>query len=251
MVLGPADAGKSSFCGLLLERAAAPGLALLDLDPGQKQVGPPGCVTLGRPAPGGGLALAGLAYLDALEPLAGWERLMRGGARLADGAGAGLLAINTCGLLRGPGRRLKRAVISALRPDLLVAIGDDRAMDAVLADHAALPAVRLARPGLARRKGEGERRALRRAAFQAYFEGAPAWTLPLQGLWTEGGAHPPAGRLVALADGGGADLALGLSGGLDGAGGLVLRAPRPGGVVAGLRWGGLGLDAAWSAHRES
>ena len=56
LVLGAPDAGKSTFRGMLLAHAAGQSrrAALLDADPGQKHVGPPACVTLGRMGEGGG-----------------------------------------------------------------------------------------------------------------------------------------------------------------------------------------------------
>lgn len=249
LVLGPGDAGKSTFCRVLLRRTARDGLdvALLDADPAQKLVGPPACVTLGRGEPP---ALSALAFTGALDPLRGWRRSVAGVGRLAaEAAGADLLVCNTSGLLAGAGRRLKAAKIAAARPDLLVALGDGADLEAVLADHAAIPAIRLARPPLARRKGAGERRALRREAFRRYFAAAPVWTLDLRGLRREGGPGgeeaPGPGRLVALADAAGRDLALGAVLDANGAppgGALRLRAPRPEVPVAALRWGALRLD---------
>ncbi len=249
LVLGPGDAGKSTFCRVLLRRAARDGgrgVALLDADPGQKLVGPPACVTLGRgeaPAP------VALAFVGALDPLRGWRRSVAGAGRLAAEAETDLLVVNTSGLLAGAGRRLKAAGIAAVRPDLLVALGDGPDLEAVLADHGATPAVRLARSPSARRKGGGERRALRREAFRGYFAAAPVWTLDLRGLRLEGGpggeASPGPRRLLALADAAGRDVALGIALGGDGApggGGLALRAPRPGVPVAALRWGSLRLE---------
>jgi polynucleotide 5'-hydroxyl-kinase GRC3/NOL9 len=248
LVLGPGDSGKSTFCRVLRRRAARSGRGsvLLDADPAQKLVGPPACVTLGR---GEALALSALAFTGALDPLRGWRRSVAGVGRLAaEAAGADLLVINTSGLLAGAGRRLKAAKIAAVRPDLLVALGGGADLEAALADHGAIPALRLARSPQARRKGEGERRALRREAFRRYFAAAPVWTLDLRGLRLEGEpdgeAVPGPRRLVALADAAGRDLALGvvLNSGATPGGGLPLRAPRPGVPVAGLRWGPLRLE---------
>jgi polynucleotide 5'-hydroxyl-kinase GRC3/NOL9 len=178
------------------------------------------------------------------------------GRLAAEAVGADLLVANTSGLLAGAGRRLKAAEIAAVRPDLLVALGEAADLDAVLADHRAIPALRLARSPLARRKGAGERRALRREAFREYFAAAAVWTLDLRGLRREGGpgGEPVPGprRLVALADAAGRDLALGVV--LDGwatpGGVLPLRAPRPEVPVAALRWGALRLDEG-GAERPS
>ncbi|MBD0271968.1 MAG: hypothetical protein ICV73_08565, partial [Acetobacteraceae bacterium] len=222
-------------------------VALLDADPAQKLIGPPACVTLGH---GDAPALSALAFTGALDPLRGWRRSVAGVGRLAaEAAGADLLVINTSGLLAGVGRRMKAAEIAAARPDLLVALGEGADLEAALADHGAIPALRLVRSPLARRKGAGERRALRREAFRAYFAAAPVWALDLHGLRLEGEpgaaeAVPGPRRLVALADAAGRDLALGvvLNGGATPGGVLPLRAPRPGLPIAGLRWAPLRLD---------
>ncbi len=248
LLLGAPDAGKSTFCRVLLRQATRSGreVRLLDADPGQKLVGPPACVTLGRGEP---LTFSALAFTGALDPLRGWRRLVAGTGRLAaEAAGADLLVANTSGLLTGAGRRLKAAKIAAVRPELLVALGEGADLEAALADHhGAIQALRLPRSPVPRRKGAGERRALRREAFRNYFAPAPVWALDVRGLRLEGEpggeALPGAGRLVALADAAGRDLALGIALGGEGLPDLVpLRAPRPEAPVAGLRWGPLRLD---------
>jgi polynucleotide 5'-hydroxyl-kinase GRC3/NOL9 len=255
LVLGAADAGKSTFCEALLTAAAAVSrpAVLLDLDPGQKQVGPPACITLGRRAEAAWSSAVSLVYLGATEPLAGWSRLVDGSVRLAEEAGDALLVINTCGLVRGPGRRLKRSIASALQPDRLVAIGQDRHLDAVVQDHERLvPTLRISRPSLARRKGDGERRALRRNAFRAYFARAPVWNLHA-GLRMEGEDDAPAPRprrLLALADEEGRDMVLGVMVGQGAGGDLVIQAPQPPRSVATLRWTRLSLDQAWQEYTD-
>lgn len=250
-MLGPADSGKSTLCRFLLRAASARDPALLDADPAQKLVGPPACVTLGRCGADGELALSALTFIGALDPLRGWRRLVAGTERLASEAAAGLLLANTSGLLRGAGRRLKAAKIAAVGPDLLIALGEDPGLEAILADHAAIPALRLPRSPLARRKGEGERRALRRDAFRRYFTAAPIWLLSPEGLRLEGepggGTLPAPRQLVALADAAGRDLALGILLGRDAQGRLSLRAPRPEAPVAALRWGALRLGEDFGA----
>jgi polynucleotide 5'-hydroxyl-kinase GRC3/NOL9 len=244
VLLGASDAGKSSLCHLLLEHLArtGQGVAVLDADPAQKLVGPPACVTLGRRARSGALSLQSLAFVGTLNPLQGWRRLVAGTGRLAVEAGANLLLVNTSGLLAGAGRRLKAAKIAAVRPDLLVALGTDPPLLDVLADHRAIPTLRLTRALAARRKTEGERRALRRSAFRAYFEGVPVWPLALDGLCVEGEAPLGPRRLVALADAAGNDLALGIVLGGEAAGSVLVRAPRPERPVAALRSAALRLD---------
>jgi polynucleotide 5'-hydroxyl-kinase GRC3/NOL9 len=84
LLLGPRDAGKSTFARALLAAAAARLMhaALLDLDVGQKLVGPPACVTLGRSGPNG-LDLLGLAFVGTTDPVRGWRPLVAGAERLS------------------------------------------------------------------------------------------------------------------------------------------------------------------------
>jgi polynucleotide 5'-hydroxyl-kinase GRC3/NOL9 len=254
LVLGALDAGKSTFCRLLLSYIAevTRPAALLDTDPGQKLFGPPACITLALSVARFPPMVSGLVFLDSTEPLSAWPRLLSGSRKLAAVASAECLVVNTCGLLQGPGRRLKRAMISVLQPDLLIAIGEDLNLERVLSDHANMPVCRLAPSAHARRKGEGERRALRRASFRAYFENAQDLELSIEGVSLrseDGGSHPSPGRLAALMDQAGNDLAVGLVLEQEASGRLVLRTPGPRGVVAGLRWGTLGLDQDWAEYR--
>jgi polynucleotide 5'-hydroxyl-kinase GRC3/NOL9 len=259
-VLGPADAGKSAFCAALLRGAEAAGrpVALLDADLGQKIAGPPACVTLRPPGPGGAARGAGaeLAFVGALDPLRGRARLVAGVARLAGRARPqDLVVANTGGLLAGAGRRLKAAKLAAMGADLLVAVGADPALDAVLADHAAVPALRLAPSPRARRKTAAERRAVRREAFRRHFAGAGVWTAGAGELWVEDAAGagrsapPPERLLLGLADASGRDLALGILAGADAAGAVAVLAPVGRAAVAGLRLGLVRLDAAFDTLR--
>ena len=161
-------------------------MALLDTDLGQKTVGPPACVTLGRPGAGGGVELTGLAFAGETDPVRAWRLVADGVERLAPGAGADLVVADSDGLLAGPGRRLKAALIRAFGPDLLLALGEDPALEAVLADHAAVPALKLAGSALSRRKTSGQRRGVRREAFRRYFEGATVLNADGRNVTVEG-----------------------------------------------------------------
>ena len=245
-VLGPRDVGKSTFCGRVLH-AAGRRAALLDTDPAQKAVGPPACVTLGRQAPDGTLMPGAMAFVGTPDPLRGWRRLVAGTARLAAEAGSELLVTNTSGLLAGAGRRLKLAKLRAVDADLLVAIGDDPALDALLADLGGLPILRIGRPPQARRKTDGERRVVRQEAFRRHFAGATAWTATTSDLWVEG-MDPdrvllPPRLLLGLVDASGQDTALGILLETDAAAGTVtIFAPVGRAGVAGIRPGRVGLD---------
>ncbi len=198
LVLGAADRGKSTLCRFLVESAAEYGrsAALLDADVGQKTLGPPACVT------GGDGQGAILFFVGTTNPVRGWRRLVEGTRRLARGLDAELVVANTSGLLAGPGRRLKAAKIEAFRPDLLIALGDDPDLAAILHDHPEVPALRLSPSPEARRKTEGEKRAARREAFRRYFAGAAVQGFESRRLRLEGWQAPlPLGLLLGLSDG--------------------------------------------------
>lgn len=96
LVVGPPDVGKSSLCRVILAGAAPRrAVALLDGDVGQKIIGPPACVTLGRSSPGQGLAPCALAFVGTTEPVCGWRRVIEGLHRLTAQEGPEVVVVNT------------------------------------------------------------------------------------------------------------------------------------------------------------
>jgi polynucleotide 5'-hydroxyl-kinase GRC3/NOL9 len=205
LVIGSADAGKSTFCRFLREQALQAGrrVALLDTDVGQKMLGPPACLTTAEPT------RSRLLFVGTTNPVLGWTRLIVGSRYLAGTMDADLLIANTSGLLAGPGRRLKAGKIAALAPDLLVALGDDPKLEEIMRDHPGLPALRLTRSPEAKRKTNGERRAARREAFRWYFTEASVLEFEQDALRSIA-RHYPAGLLVGFPDGQGGDAGLGI-----------------------------------------
>jgi polynucleotide 5'-hydroxyl-kinase GRC3/NOL9 len=141
-----------------------------------------------------------LSFVGTTNPVLGWRRLIDGVRRLVGQADADLVVANTSGLLAGPGRRLKAAKIAAIRPDLLIALGHGRDLEAILRDHRGTAILPLPPSPHARRKTDGERRRARRDAFRRYFAEARLQTV-------ERGMLPPAGTVDSLPSG----LLLGLS----------------------------------------
>jgi polynucleotide 5'-hydroxyl-kinase GRC3/NOL9 len=145
-------------------------------------------------------------------------------------------------MLAGPGGRLKAALIRAVRPDLLLAVGADQGLTALLAGHAELPALCLASSPLARRKTQAQRRESRREAFRQHFASAAPWSMPACKLLMSGEPPDATSRiLVGLADANGRDLALGLASWAD-AQTLAILTPVSRGRVRRLRWSRLVLD---------
>ncbi len=238
LVLGARDAGKSTLCRFLAEFSARSGTstALLDTDVGQTMIGPPACVTM---SDAHGLSLA---FVGTTNPVLGWRRLIEGTRRLGLRTEADLLIVNTGGLLAGPGRRLKRAKIDALLPDLLIALGEDPALEAVCGGQPTLQVLRLPSSPDARRKTDGERRAARRKAFRGYFSEAAILRLDRRMVHPMEADTPlPTGLLVGLSDGEGNDLGLGLLKGADGET-LAVLSPIDGSTVARVTPGVVRLD---------
>jgi polynucleotide 5'-hydroxyl-kinase GRC3/NOL9 len=219
LVLGPADVGKTSFCRAMV-RAVAPlrTIAVLDADVGQKMIGPPACVTLGRGEPDGRLTLTALAFVGTIDPVRGWTCVVAALPVLAEEAGVGVTLVNTGGLLSGPGRRLKEAKIERLQPDLLIMLGYHPVLEALAGAYSSLPYLRLSVSPQARRKSNDERRRARRDAFRRYFDGAMTWTAEAAELLKQdGSATLPPRLLVGLRDERARDIGVGIIADIDAA----------------------------------
>ncbi len=205
LVLGATDMGKSSFIRALAARR--PGLTLVDLDPGQKMVGPPGTASRGS------IDAAGAAMLERFVFLGTTSASSLGGTARAAAEliqGAEPVVVNTAGFVHGLGARLQALTIRAVRPDLIVAIGEG--LEPILEGFGQTSTLRLPRPQAARSKSPAARAAVRQAAFEEAFQGGESRMLDEVVL--EPGPPLPltqaARPVCSLADEEGEDLALGV-----------------------------------------
>lgn len=209
VVIGPPDAGKSSFIRAAMSKAAdgrAP-LKLIDLDPGQKMIGAPGTVSLGDAS-----CLDRFIFIGSTSA-SEFSRIVKAAKTLADNAQSGFI-VNTSGFIRGFGARLQSWTISSLRPDLIVALGDDPSLGSILEGHSDLQIIRLPSSPLARRKSPSARAAIRQAALAQSLDGGGRFELdpaavgfvPANPQAFEGSARP----LCALLDARGDALAMGV-----------------------------------------
>lgn len=230
VVLGPTDAGKSTFIRALAGDTKA---QLVDLDPGQKMIGPPGAAALGRLEPESveKMIFLGTTSASALGAIA------RAGAALAAEAKEPCI-VNTAGFVRGLRARLQALTVAAIAPELIVEIGGDAAAPpTVQAEGVEL--IRLERSPLASRKSPAARAALRQAAFEKTL--AAATTLRLQGIEFDPAlpalaAMPGAFPVCALANGRNVDMAIGILQPVDD-GVTLVHAPTPARPVARIRLG--------------
>ena len=174
VVLGATDTGKSTFIRALAE--ASPSALLIDLDPGQKMIGPPGTVALGRlePATVERFIFIGSTSSSCISRIA---RAAADLARIADRSGR--FIANTSGFVSGLGARLQAATIAALKPDLVVEIGSvPDAPPLVPVQSPEIPLLRLERSPAARRKSAAARTRLRQQALENALRGARMLTFP-------------------------------------------------------------------------
>ncbi len=219
VVVGGVDVGKSVFLRLLAEAAARAGraAALIDTDLGQKDFGPPACVTLrlmASAAPPG--EADDLYFVGATNPMGHFLPLITGTARMAVTAarrGASVTGVNTSGLIRAGGPLLKARKADAAAADLVVAIAQGDELRQVLTALRPLPVVRLAPSPEARRKTEAERRRRRHEALLQQFAHAGEIELALPRLVLQGdgltGGTEDRGRICGLVGHDGRGLGLG------------------------------------------
>jgi polynucleotide 5'-kinase involved in rRNA processing len=202
-VLGPTDVGKSSF--LLALARAWPGterLGLLDLDPGQKLLGPPGTVSFGHLIEGEP-ACARFRFVGSTSALP-MRPIIAGAAALA---GEDPFAANTSGFVHGPGARLQAASVAALRGDWVVAIG---LPDPPLPSGWAGTLIRLDPSPFATRKTEGMRRRIRQEAFERHLGRETLSLRPVPFAPAPPAAWDSSRPLCCLADAAGEDMAMGV-----------------------------------------
>lgn len=243
VVLGATDTGKSTFIRAVL--AASDGAAtLIDLDPGQKMIGPPGTVALGRLEPP---LVERFVFIGSTSSSV-ISKIARAAADLARVAGrSGAFIANTSGFVTGLGARLQAATVAAVKPDLIVEIGSARDAPPLVPAQSAVPLLRLEKSPAARRKSRAVRATLRQQALNDALRGARMLTLPT--LRFDPGppaAFPGAARpICALADGGGIDRSYGVLEAVEEEG-LRIRALAPERAVEMIR-----LGRMWAQPEEN
>jgi len=263
LVLGASDVGKSTFIRYLYQRLQArPGevVAVLDGDPGQTSLGPPGTLTLTfdpqAAAMDGPPSRAGQRCwrycVGSTSPRGHMLTMVVGAARLVQAgreAGAQTILMDTSGLIDPAqgGFALKSAKIDLLQPQALIAIQKEQELEGLL-----LPlkrarrtqVVRLKPAGAARARSTGERREHRRRQYERHFQRARLLSFD----WSKTAVFPfprfSLQRLVALEDAQGFTLALGIVSAIDRAARQVtlLAAWEDPGAVNALRLTDMLLD---------
>ena len=174
MIIGQTDAGKSSLCRYLAGRIldAGFGVAVVDADVGQKDIGPPATVTLGYPDRSRDFAETppqAFAFVGSTNPIRHMTSVALGAARLAAAADAPFTIVNTPGVVHGPGRALQRRLADAVQPDAILALEQSGELAPIIAGQPERRFLRLPRSPAARNKSAAQRRAARQRKFAEYF----------------------------------------------------------------------------------
>lgn len=249
-VIGGTDAGKSTFVTLLMQRWLVGGFSaqILDVDPGQKMIGPPACITLARQHAGESeMKLAGLSFVGSTS-CHDAQKILRGTLQLVEQLKGKNIVINMSGYISGGGVELTLASLSIVRPDVLVAIG--AGCDEIIRNCGVF-CILLQRPQAATRKTEGFRRAVRNLALRDYFR--EAFEQNIETKWQIDDYLRPYGELdrnmlCALEGVSGRDMALGIALNCSGYSLKIIAPPIPSRVVnvrlgeVWLRWTNAGWD---------
>lgn len=224
LVVGAPDVGKSTLSRYIFQRlqAGSRRVAYLDGDPGQGSLGPPTTMTLALGAIGGDAFPPGgqvwRIFVGAVSPTGHMLPIVVGAARLvqvAYGAGTQGVIYDTTGLIDPAqgGTYLKQAKIDLLRPSVLFAIQIRRELEYLLSPLRRSSRVHVVemRPSPAVQwRDPPTRRAYRAEKFAHYFANAVSITVE----WSQMAVFPAPdfslNRLVALEDGDGFTLGLGI-----------------------------------------
>jgi polynucleotide 5'-hydroxyl-kinase GRC3/NOL9 len=148
---------------------------MIDADIGQKDIGPPACITSGFPGATAGNDPAGAAalyFVGGVNPFGRFLRMVVGAGRLTDSADASFKIVDTTGLVNGPGGALKDSKIEALRPHVIVAIQRSSELELLLNAHRNRRILRIPVSAKATARTRDERRLAREAAFYEYLQSA-------------------------------------------------------------------------------
>jgi len=174
-VIGSPDAGKSTFCRFLCRYLAAEGnsVALIDADIGQKDIGPPACITSGYASTESEtIAARGFYFVGGVSPYGRFMGMIAGVCLLTGSVDAVFRIVNTTGLVHGPGRALKGSKIEVLKPDVIAAIQGSTELELLLAAHRNCRILRIPVSAKAEPRNRDVRRRARESAFFEYFQPA-------------------------------------------------------------------------------
>lgn len=204
LFLGPGDRGKTTQVERLARNLAATmPIIVLDLDPGQSAIGPPGMMDMAEAnadKPMEHWRARRQWYLGEISPYAAPGATVTAAVRLLDSAralGRHTVLVDTASFIPTPaGHALACSLVDALRPDMVVAVAQEGEMDAWLRGIFT-PITRLIPEEAVRVKPQSLRAVRRATRLAGYFQNAPQHSVrldqwPLRGTRLGLGAPLPA-----------------------------------------------------------
>lgn len=223
LILGAADTGKTTLAAALAKRAASSEpVAIIDADIGQSHIGPPttvGWAVLDNPQLDfSALAVRGISFVGDVTPVGHLLQLTAAILQCVEQASkaAKLCLIDTPGLVYGPASSaLWWTVQRVLKPESILAVQRDDELNDILVGLRSLDLQLelVICPEQIPLKSRESRRSYRQRQFGEYFRSSCHYDINLSNVAVQSGRlsrEGLAGRVVALRDGKGVDVAIGI-----------------------------------------
>ncbi len=188
VVLGPVEAGKTSFTALLANRALARGItpAIVDADVGQADIGPPGFVSMALVSDWvvwlRELEPDYSRFVGSIEPGPATGKILSAAAELAARAremGAGVVVVDTDGWVEGwAAMEYKADLLRIVGAEHAVVLGD-RGLHAVVERVLGGRVMYARSPRVIAERDRGDRRLLRSANYRRFLADAQAREIDL------------------------------------------------------------------------
>jgi polynucleotide 5'-hydroxyl-kinase GRC3/NOL9 len=215
MLLGAPDTGKTSLAVALVGAWAEAGAraAVMDLDLGQSEIGPPGTIGMAYAEKAftgiGSLVRPAIEFVGATSPARNQAGALAAASLLhARREPRDVTLIDSCGYVFGPGARMyKLQLVRLLRPDAVVALQKGSEIEPLvhlLESVEGLAVRRVPASSFAVRRTPEMRSRRREVKWARYFREAEVHTLPLEdveiaGSWWRSGEALPSPEMKTLA----------------------------------------------------
>jgi polynucleotide 5'-hydroxyl-kinase GRC3/NOL9 len=187
MVVGGVDSGKNAFCTLIINKLlkAKDKVAIIDVDAGQTEIGPPTTIGLGlieNPiACFSDVSTKLLYFAGDTTPSRVKNKIILGLQKMLQHPFSlnYPTIINTDGWILGEeAKSYKIDLINAASPSLIVGLGSEETLNLIFKE-ASKPFVILNPPRLIRRRSQEERRILREDSYRSYLKNGKILVLPI------------------------------------------------------------------------
>ena len=196
VIIGEADAGKSSICTFLTNRALREGLtvAVIDADLGQSDVGPPttvGLAYVNKPVRDLFYVKASrLCFVGSTTPGGVEEHVVQcilDFKNRAVGEKKDFLVINTDGWIEGEEAvRYKTRLTEAVSPNAVVALKQEEELTPIIRSLNNIPVLTVETSSAIRKRDGEKRKALRELGYKKYLKKAKVESFPLNWVRMEG-----------------------------------------------------------------